>query len=51
MVVSSRMRGKRELATVIVAGWCCTPEARHTYDFEGRVWPAAAKNGVGLAAM
>jgi aryl-alcohol dehydrogenase-like predicted oxidoreductase len=25
--------------------------ARHVYDFEGRVWPAATKKGVGLAAM
>jgi aryl-alcohol dehydrogenase-like predicted oxidoreductase len=25
--------------------------ARHTYDFEGKVWPAAAKKNVGLAAM
>ena len=25
--------------------------ARHTYDFEGKVWPAAAKKGIGLAAM
>jgi hypothetical protein len=25
--------------------------ARHIYDFEGKVWPEAAKKGVGLAAM
>jgi aryl-alcohol dehydrogenase-like predicted oxidoreductase len=25
--------------------------ARHIYDFEGKVWPEAAKQGVGLAAM
>jgi aryl-alcohol dehydrogenase-like predicted oxidoreductase len=25
--------------------------ARHIYDFEGKVWPKAAKKGVGLAAM
>jgi aryl-alcohol dehydrogenase-like predicted oxidoreductase len=25
--------------------------ARHVYDFESKVWPAAAKKGVGLAAM
>jgi aryl-alcohol dehydrogenase-like predicted oxidoreductase len=25
--------------------------ARHVYDFEGKVWPAAAKKGIGLAAM
>ena len=25
--------------------------SRHTYDFEGKVWPAAAKKGIGLAAM
>jgi uncharacterized protein len=25
--------------------------ARHTYNFEGKVWPAAARKGVGLAAM
>ena len=25
--------------------------AQHTYDFEGRVWPAAAAKGVGIAAM
>src|SRR5437867_4196270 len=25
--------------------------ARHIYNFEGRVWPAAAKKGVALAAM
>lgn len=25
--------------------------ARHIYDFEGKVWPAAARQGVGLAAM
>jgi aryl-alcohol dehydrogenase-like predicted oxidoreductase len=25
--------------------------ARHIYDFEGKVWPVAAKKGVGLAAM
>ena len=25
--------------------------SRHVYDFEGKVWPAAAKTGVGLAAM
>jgi predicted aldo/keto reductase-like oxidoreductase len=25
--------------------------ARHIYDFEGKVWPEAARKGVGLAAM
>jgi aryl-alcohol dehydrogenase-like predicted oxidoreductase len=25
--------------------------ARHVYDFEGKVWPAAARKGTGLAAM
>lgn len=25
--------------------------ARHIYDFEGKVWPEAAKQGIGLAAM
>jgi aryl-alcohol dehydrogenase-like predicted oxidoreductase len=25
--------------------------ARHVYDFEGKVWPAAARKGIGLAAM
>jgi hypothetical protein len=25
--------------------------ARHLYDFEGKVWPAAARQGVGLATM
>ena len=27
------------------------PVARHVYDFESKVWPAAARKGVGLAAM
>jgi aryl-alcohol dehydrogenase-like predicted oxidoreductase len=28
-----------------------SPVARHVYDFENKVWPAAAKKGIALAAM